>query len=131
MAIPNVTGAPRGQSAYIETIVLAGRRAYALGIVGNALDPEVADGQCGIFDPDAGPGRCGDVAAIWVHGRDQPTVVRLASAIPPFGADEGDNITPILLVETDRGTRSVEMSRIARVDVLVEYQAPFTPWPAQ
>lgn len=58
---------------------------YALGIQGCELEPDLPDGCFAIFDPAAGVPSAGDVVAVWLHGKSNPLVVRLALAVPPEG----------------------------------------------
>lgn len=85
-----------------ETIAIptdvVGPNAYAVGILGDQLVPDVMDGQFAVFDPNASRPLKGDIAAVRLHGRGEPLVVRLALAVPP--ADLGSEREGMLVVET-------------------------------
>lgn len=59
-----------------------GPNAYAVGIQGDFLAPELCDGDIAVFDPDAGSGLRHAIVAVWPHDAAQPSVVRLAVAMP-------------------------------------------------
>lgn len=96
----------------------AGPGAYAIGILGDQLAPDVMDGQFAVFDPDAGRPLKGDVAAVWLHGRSAPFVVRLALAVPP--PDLGSELEGMLAVETTpRRFRRLSMRSVRAVHRMV------------
>lgn len=93
-----------------------GPNAYAVGIQGDFLAPELCDGDIAVFDPDAGSGLRHAIVAVWPHDAAQPSVVRLAVAMPPEGRyDELE----LLGIQTANGPRMVRMSNIAKVHRLV------------
>lgn len=100
----------------------AGENAYAIHISGDFLAPEVDDGQCAVFDPDAGLALRDGIVAVWLHERADPIVVRLALAVPPFTGTDEDNVRPLLAIRTTQGTKMIDMSRVKRVDRLVDVQ---------
>ena len=86
---------------------------YAIGILGDALAPELPDGCMAIFDPSQSP-KGGDIAAVWLRGADSPCVVRLALAVPPKGT--WVDLEPMLGIKDDEGaTRMISMSKVRHV----------------
>lgn len=103
--------------------VSGGPDAYATQIVGDALAPQVNDGDIAVFCPDAGRALKGEVVAIWGHGSATPSVCRLATSVPPaefFGST--GNVKPALYAHTADGVRDVDLRNVARIDRMVEVQ---------
>ena len=110
----------RSASESVMGTVAVGPRAYAMGIIGNELAPDLNNGQRAVFDPDAGPARGRGIVALWLHGKTVPFVVKLATAVPP-GGDWGEDLEPMLMIASPGGcASSIAMSRVARVDRMVD-----------
>lgn len=121
MAIGKAT--PTGPSmegvALIDVPLDVGREAYAVGIRGDSLAPQLKNGQQAIFDPGAGAAVRGDIVAIWLHGASTPRVVRLATALPPLGLNWG-GVEPLLGIETGPDQwATCPTSKVSRVDRMV------------
>lgn len=93
--------------------------AYALGIMGDFLAPEVCSGDIAVFDPHAGLAQGGEVVAVWHKGKSQPSVVRLFTAVPPPELANGDNFAPALFAMTSKGKTRVNMEKVERIDRMV------------
>lgn len=116
----NTTGSAKpGQRNIYPVVPPVGGNAYAIGVSGDLLSPDVADGQIAIFDPDAGPGQAGEVVAVWLNNNQGPFVVRLELAVPPFCVSGAGEMLPVLVVHTDSGKKEIGMDRVRRVDRMV------------
>lgn len=101
--------------------VVAGPKAYAIGIDGDVLSPELLDGEFGVFDPDASP-VCGDIVAVWWKDRETPSVVKLHLGVPPAELwDLNGELSTALFAggASPRSARTAPMSKVRAVHKMV------------